>query len=210
MHNCRTTKDLMTELLSDGTSTPTQELLVELRRCVECRQEFESLKDTLSLTTAVIESTAPAGEYWSDYHLALKQKLLTSRAPVVSIDQPSWLARMFRISVRVPVPVGVAIILLFGVSLFFATRAETPKQTEPPVVVRERVEVPVVQEKVVTRIVYRDRYRPLVPRKANTPDDQSTLARTQKTEGVPASLVGFKPLEEIKLTVIKGGTGNEK
>ena len=210
MHNCRTTKDLMTELLSDGTSTPTQELLVELRRCVECRQGFESLKDTLSITTAVIESTAPSGDYWSDYHRALKQKLLTSRALAVTIDQPSWLTRMFRISVRVPVPVGVAIILLFGVSLFFATRAETPKQTEPPVVVRERVEVPVVQEKVVTRIVYRDRYRPLLPRKANTPDDQSTLARTQKTEGVPASLVGFKPLEEIKLTVIKGGTGNEK
>jgi hypothetical protein len=72
------------------------------------------------------------------------------------------------------------------------------------------VEVPVPQEKIVTRIVYRDRDRPVVPRKSNQTNEPSTLARTQKNEAIPSSLVGFKPLEEIKLTVIKGGTGNDK
>ena len=210
MHSCKTTRDLITELLSEGTSPPTQELLDELRCCRECRQEFEALKDTLSLTTGVIESVAPPEEYWTDYHRALKQKLLTSRAPVVMMRQPSWLMRMFRTSVPVPVPVGLALVLLFGVALFFATRAATPKQPEAPVVVRETVEVRVPQERIVTRIVYRDRYRPAVLRKTNQNNEQSTLARSQRNEAIPSSLVGFKPLEEIKLTVIKGGTGNDK
>ena len=210
MHSCKKTRDLMTELLSDGTSPPTHELLIELRCCPECRQEFKALKDTLSLTTGVIESVAPPEEYWTDYHLALKQKLLANRAPVVTIHQPSWLMRMFRTSVPVPVPVGLALVLLFGAALFFATRAATPKQPEAPLVVRERVEVPVPQERIVTRIVYRDRYRPSMSRKLNQTNDQSILARSQKNEVIPSGLIGFKPLEEIKLTVIKGGTGNDK
>ncbi|HTG94047.1 MAG TPA: hypothetical protein VL866_15755 [Pyrinomonadaceae bacterium] len=205
MHSCKTTKDLMTELLSGGTSPPTHELLIELRCCRECRHEFEALKDTLRLTTGVIESVAPSEEYWADYHRALKQKLLTSRAPVVTMHQPSWLMRMFRTSVPVPVPVGLALVLLFGVSLFFATRAATPKQREAPLVVRVPVEVPVIQERLVTRTIYRDRYRLVALRKTDKVNDQSTLARTQTP-----SLVGFKPLEEIKLTVIKGGTRNDK
>ena len=205
MHSCKTTRDLMTELLSDGTSPPTHELLIELRCCRECRQEFAALKDTLRLATGVIESVAPSEEYWADYHQALKQKLLNSRVPVVKMPQPSWVMRMFQTSVRVPVPVGLALVLLFGVSLFFATRAATPKQREAPLVVRVPVEVPVIQERLVTRTIYRDRYRLVALRKTDKVNDQSTLARTQTP-----SLVGFKPLEEIKLTVIKGGTRNDK
>ena len=210
MHSCMTTRDLMTELLSDGTSPPTDELLIELRCCRECRQEFEALKDTLRLTTVVIESVAPPEEYWANYHQALKQKLLSSRVPLVKPHQPSWLMRMFGTSVPVPIPVGLALVLLFGVALFFATRAATPKQLEAPLVVRVPVEVAVPHERIVTRVVYRDRYRSAVSRKSNQNNEQSTLARSQKNEAIPASLVGFKPLEQIKLTVIKGGTGNDK
>jgi hypothetical protein len=200
----------MTELLSDGTSPPTHELLIELRCCRVCRQEFAALKDTLRLTTGVIESVAPPEEYWADYHRALKQKILTSRATVVTMRQPNWLMRMFRTSVPVPVPVGLALIVLFGLALFFATRAATPKQPETPVVVHVPVNVPVPQEKIVERIVYRDRYRRAVSPKSNQNNEPSTFAQSQKNEAIPSSLVGFKPLEEIKLTVIKGGTGNDK
>jgi hypothetical protein len=58
----------------------------------------------------------------------------------------------------------------------------------------------VVQEKTVTQIVYRDR----------------TVKRPKTTRIVPAndasvaSLEGFKPADEVKLTVIKGGAANEK
>jgi hypothetical protein len=205
MHSCKTTRDLMTELLSDGTSPPTHELLIELRCCRECRQEFEALKDTLRLTTGVIESVAPPEEYWPGYHAALRRKLLASRSPAATLREPSWLARFFRMSVPVPVPIALALLLLFGASLFYLSRAATPKQREAPLVVRVPVEVPVIQERLVTRTIYRDRYRSVALRKTDKVNDQSTLARTQTP-----SLVGFKPLEEIKLTVIKGGTRNDK
>jgi len=41
---------------------------------------------------------------------------------------------------------------------------------------------------------------------------ETTFARSQKfpNEDIPPSLTGFKPTEEIKLTVIKGGFPNEK
>lgn len=210
MHNCKTTKHLMTELLSEGISAPTQELLIELRRCRECHQEFGALKDALGSATEAIESVAPPEEYWSGYHATLKQKLLASRQPVITQRQPSWIVRMFQTSIRVPVPAGLALILLLGGSLFFAIRAAAPKETLPPVVIHVPVEVPVVQERVVTRVVYRDRQRPAVSRKLDVLNEQSTLARSQKKELLPPSLVGFKPLDEIKLTVIKGGTGNDK
>jgi hypothetical protein len=100
--------------------------------------------------------------------------------------------------------------VLLGVSLFVAARAITPKEVQPPLVVQVPVEVPVVQETVVTKIVYRDRYRQVVSRKVNDINEQSTLARSQKKDALPAGLLGFKPLEEIKLTVIKGGAGNDK
>ncbi len=168
------------------------------------------MQDTLRLTTEAIESVAPPEEYWSGYNATLKRKLLASRGPAVTAHEPSWIVRMFRTSVRVPVPVGLALLLLFGVSFFFVTRGAPAKQTEPPLVVRVPVEVPVPQEKIVTRIVYRDRYRPAVSRKSNQNNEQPTVARSQTNEVIPTSLVGFKPLEQIKLTVIKGGTGNDK
>jgi hypothetical protein len=39
-----------------------------------------------------------------------------------------------------------------------------------------------------------------------------TFAKSQKprSEEIPPSLAGFKPTEEVKLTVIKGGSTNEK
>ena len=67
-------------------------------------------------------------------------------------------------------------------------------------VVEVPVEVPVVQEKVVTQVVYRER-----------PSKRSKPTRAGSTnDAAVASLDGFKPAEEVKLTVIKGGAANEK
>lgn len=210
MHNCTTTRDLMTELLTEGAATPTHELLIELRCCRECREEFDALKNTLYVTNRAIESAAPPDEYWSGYHASLRRKLLASRAPVVTPSQPSWWARLFKTSMPVPVPVGVALVILFGTALFYTSRATTPNKPAEPVVVRVPVEVPVIQERVVTRTVYRNRYRTVISRTGSKVNDESTLARSQKSDVAPATLIGFKPLEEIKLTVIKGGPGNDK
>jgi hypothetical protein len=62
-----------------------------------------------------------------------------------------WFCRLWRVSIRVPLPVALGLILVLGV---VATRRPQPP---PPLVVvkTERVEVPVVRERVVTKLVYR-------------------------------------------------------
>jgi hypothetical protein len=73
------------------------------------------------------------------------------------------------------------------------------------------VEVPVVQEKTITRVVYR--HRRVHARGSNIKGSkvENIFARSQKPRtDMPPSLVGFKPTDDVKLTVIKGGSANEK
>lgn len=157
--------------------------------------------NVLRIAKRVIETTTPPESYWPGYHARLREKLDQSRQPqVVSTTEPSWIARLFRASVSIPVPVAVALLLVFMLSLFLVRR--TPEATPPQVhVVQVPVEVPVQVpvEKIVTRVVYRPTTRK--PKQGSSAEhSNSTFAKT---------LSGFKPTEEIKLTVIKGGA-NEK
>jgi hypothetical protein len=62
--------------------------------------------------------------------------------------------RLWTTSIRVPLPVACALLvaLALGVSLW-----PRPVPATRTVIKRERVEVPVIEERVVTRTVYRDR-----------------------------------------------------
>jgi hypothetical protein len=150
-------------------------------------------------------------------------------------------------SVRVPAPVAaLALLLVAGFSLFALTRARrdsSPVMNAPQAAAvsapaapqtEERtriVEVPVIQERVVTRTVY-------VARNARAPrEDAATRAtegprfsdRRQEDEGqaiqhmpatsarngqaagdTHAALAGFKPAGEVKLRIIKGNYQDEK
>jgi hypothetical protein len=163
------------------------------------RDESDALDETLRITTRIIEAAAPAESYWAGYHARLRQKLNQAHGSHVVATRPSWITKFFHTSVSVPVPVAIALILVVALSLFFFRRTSEPS-TPQVQVVHVPIEVPVVQEKVVTRVVYRPMPRKSKPQVSPARDD-STLAKT---------LVGFKPTEEIKLTVIKGGTANEK
>ena len=200
MHNCKETTERITELLLDG-ADPRLSLSTELRECAGCRAEFRALKETLQLTTRLIDTATPPDNYWPGYHARLKERLRAAQQPRVEPGQcpidrrQPWLLRFFRSSIRVPVPVGLALIVLL-VGAVIAKRGPNPAVS----VVHVPVEVPVVQEKTVTQIVYRDR----------------TTKRPRTTRVVPAndasvaSLKGFRPPDEVKLTVIKGGAANEK
>lgn len=210
MHNCKETKEQITELLLDGANRqPDEELSKELRTCAECRNEFEGLDATLRITARSLKLSAPAEDYWSTYHAKLRQKLVNVSAVTVS-HGPSLLVRFFRFSIPVPAPVALALIIACAVLVPVGIRAARKETTQPPSVVR--VEVPVIQEKVVTQVVYRNRRSPTQTAKrssnAVTPGE-STFARSRGRE-IPAAFVGFKPNEDVKLTVIKGGSGNEK
>jgi hypothetical protein len=88
-----------------------------------------------------------------------------------------------------------------SVLALFAIRAAQQPITEPqtPIVVHVPVEVPVIKEHTVTQIVYRDRQKPLKSAK------RSTVALT-----VQNTFAQFKPTDDVKLTIIKGGSPNEK
>lgn len=205
MHNCTETKERLTELVLDGRSA------TDLNECAECRAEFEALNMTLRMTSRLSETAAPAESYWSGYHARLRQKLATAPNPSHAETQrrKEKLGPLFetmrlcvRTSVRVPLPLAAAaIITCLALGVFAIRRAEQPV-AQPPLLVHVPVEVPVVQEKVVTRVVYRDR-------RSSTKTSRRAI-NDAPTESTFASLNGFKPTDDIKLTVIKGGTPDEK
>lgn len=208
MHKCKETTERITELLLDG-ADPRLSLSTELRECANCRAEFRALKETLQLTTRLIETATPPDNYWPGYHARLREKLHAAQQPRVEPGQyrgerhPSWVSRFFRSSIRVPVPVGLALLLMLGVAFVFSKRVSTkPVIVHVPVEVPRDVPVPVVQEKekIVTQIVYRER---------RSKPSKATPVLPKNNEAV-ATLDGFKPADEVKLTVIKGGAANEK
>jgi predicted anti-sigma-YlaC factor YlaD len=204
MHNCKTTRERLTELLLDGVD-PRAVLATDLRDCAECREECSELAETLRFTTRLIETATPPDSYWPGYHARLKERLRAAQQPRVELVQyqpsrQSWLTRLFFSSVRIPVPVGLALILVVGLAFMVSIRV--PAELSEPLIVQVPVEVPVpvVQEKTVERIVYRERRsQRSKPTRTSSPIDPTV-----------ASLQGFTPTEEVKLTVIKGGSANEK
>lgn len=234
MHNCKETRELFTELLLDGIDFRSdQAISAELSRCAECREEFETLSATLRMTHRVSETAAPTKEYWPAYHSKLRQRLLneqtTSRAqaqrhkeklgPLFEPLRPGagsgLLVRFLKSSLPVPLPLAVALVLAAALLIPIAIRAaRRDVQSNNTTIVRVPVEVPIVKEKIVTRVVYRDRYPVVRATKRSTDPSpaESTFAKSQRsrTEAMPASLAGFKPSDEVKLTVIKGGVPNEK
>jgi hypothetical protein len=227
MHNCKETREQLTELLLDGDGRAER----VLDQCEECRAEFESLAVTLRMTARVRETVMPNESYWTGYHAQLRGKLeqfhakaqrprhaTTQREELkpglgfifASLHQPLRLCVNAFLS-PVPVPLGVAVLVVALVLAFFAIRASRQTAQQTPVVVNVPVEVPTVQEKVVTQVVYRDRWRVSKPSKraVTGPTVESTVARSQKPQPED-TLNGFKPTDEVKLTVIKGGSPNEK
>lgn len=231
MHNCKETREQLTELLLDGDGRAES----VLDQCEECRAEFETLAATLRMTTRLRETVVPSEGYWINYHAQLRQRLSfhakaqrPEHAKAQREELKPGLGFIFaslrsplRLCVKtflmpLPVPLGVAVLAVGLALALFAIRVARQPATHPqaPVVVQVPVEVPVVQEKVVTQVVYRDRKTTSRSSKrvVSGPTAESTVARSQKPrpEDIPGTLSGFKPTDEVKLTVIKGGSPNEK
>ena len=226
MHNCREVKERFTELLLDGDDRAER----ELGQCGECRAEFEALAPALRMTARLRKTVTLSESYWTGYHAQLRQRLTDANENFhAKVQRPKHaetqrkelkpglgfilasLRRPLRLCVKtflIPLPLGFALLAVGLVLALFAVRATRQPATQPqaPVIVQVPVEVPVVQEKVVTQVVYRERRRASKPSKrvADGPTTDSTVARSETT------LSGFKPTDEVKLTVIKGGPPNEK
>jgi hypothetical protein len=228
MHSCKETRKLLIEqALDQMPSDQSQTMLAELEHCAACREEFASLRSVLRVANQAMESALPAENFWSGYHARLQQSLErdSSSAPRPRTESGalvllrSLLQRLATASVRVPVPVAAVLIILFGLSIVFAMHSRRQPTTESPsgtsTVVTKTVEVPVIQQRTVTRVVYRDRSRHTVTdiariEKAPRSAAKLTNRTNEPVANTPISLVGFKPTSDPKLTIIKGSYRDEK
>lgn len=222
MHNCKEIRKLLIELALDKVpSDQSQALLAQLEHCTGCRDEFASLRSVLRVADQAMQSALPAESFWSGYHKRLQQSLtFDAAAKGFASQSPSEtgalvrLRKLFTTSLRVPVPVAALLIILFGLSIGFAARSRSQSIAGLSSVLTRTVEVPVIQERTVTRVVYRDRKPRTSPGRTAQPERPgSNSVAGQKnwaTEGTSISLVGFKPANEVKLTIIKGSYRDEK
>jgi hypothetical protein len=111
-----------------------------------------------------------------------------------------WRGRFWRRwlvgSIRIPVPIAAAAVLLLCATSFLAARKATSISiVSPPAAVATKiVEVPVFKEKVVTRVVYKNTG---APKAQERPAPVSIPPRID--------LADFRPVSEIKIIVSHGG-----
>jgi anti-sigma factor RsiW len=235
MHNCRLTRASLTDLaLNDLPQQERRQLLIELNQCVECREEYESITDALHVSELALRSSVPAEGFWSGYHDRLVNRIqnrIQNPTPVpATFPISTWqrflisMRQAASASIRVPVPVAAAAVLLLvaGATIFaWSARRQTPAKVvavQAPTIITKTVNVPVIQEKLVTRIVYVDRNRtrsnsnnsiiePVDLNNASTGVAQ-TAPETSDTTNI--SLVGFKPTDQVKLKIMKGSYRDEQ
>jgi len=214
MHNCNVTREQLVERALNRTqSNHDPALATELDRCPACREEFAALCSVFRVTDRAIESAQPPDSFWSGYHARLRRSL--ENEPVLHDSRPhtksgarTWRG-FFATSVRIPVPFAAVLLVVCGLSIAFAIHSRRTAATEP-LIVTKTIEVPVTTERVVTRVVYRDRNR-AIPMRVAAPGQNRAFAKQQDGEIVsgPFSLAGFKPTSDANLTIIKGSNRDE-
>jgi hypothetical protein len=160
-------------------------------------------------------------------HAARARLLADFRASSVRV--PFW-RRALTASVRVPLPVAACALVALVASLALVaarTRPATVETQASSVAPAMRVVgVPVIREKVVTRVVYVEKNERVESRGVSAKGAVSELATTSAHEpkpgaetpdvGEPASFItrvdmaDFRPADEMKIRVIKKGRSDEK
>jgi hypothetical protein len=229
MHDCRTTESRLVDLVFDELeASESLRLLAEVEACSSCLSEYRSMTDALLVFDRSIEESLPGETYWAE-HQARRRESLAEIAPRAAVPGPGryplW-KRIFAASLPVPVPIAAALVLALLISSVLAlrpARKEIITQQQPPVVQHappQIIEVPVVQEKVVTRIVYvekKEREKNGVERKAAPAGRTETTltARQSDKESVQggffthANLTDFQPADEMRIRVIKRSNPDE-
>jgi hypothetical protein len=267
MHDCRQTQDRLIDVLFDEAGGAERaRLLAEVGRCAACAAEYRSLAATLDACEDASAALVPRENYWPRYHAALTRRLLGRTAsdarPARATGDPqaaaagrapshvSFRKRLLTTSIRVPAPLAAAATLLLVatsiVALALAARpapdpvfvAAPPHAGQPSAAPQIRfIEVPVVEEKIVTQIIYLPRRgdhggggarAKFAPREnlagggrrnatnatnatGATDATNATGATDANTAATPrANLSGFKPAGEVNLRIIKGSDAREQ
>jgi hypothetical protein len=88
--------------------------------------------------------------------------------------------------------------------------ARTEVMLTPPSVVTRTISVPVIQEKIVTRVVYKTGGRLSRDGMSAPTESVTAVQRRGEAASVAQGLEGFKPANEPRLTIINGRYQDEK
>ena len=216
MHNCKRTRDALIDLaMGELNEEQARAIRAELRNCNACRAEQIAIAGTLGVSRQALSAEHGSDEFWSSYHSRLQNRLRAMPVVERSPRANFWdgLRAFATSSVRIPLPAALAAVGLVSVlSVVALSRGPVNQIPETPVarVEVQTVHVPVVQEKVVRQVIYRDRKRskqlPVDYANLNT----ATATANPVTDSAKLNLVGFKPADQVKMTIIKGNDQDEK
>jgi hypothetical protein len=237
MHDCLQTQENLIDLVFDELDTATRaRLLAEVGACAGCGAHYRSLTETLDMCDAASAAAMPRENYWPQYHAALTRRLRGVAGELRAEPQrvPFW-KHLLTTSIRVPAPLAAtAVLLLVAVSVLalslaarsanepvvLAAPGSSQGETAPQI---KFIEVPIVEEKIITQTVY-------VPRRNNNASGGDAAAAARRATGrenlagvgrqnAPApeasappraNLSGFKPAGEVNLRIIKGSDAREQ
>ena len=217
MHNCKRTREALIDLaVGELTEAQARAIRSDLHNCESCRAEQTAIANTLRVSRQALSAEHGSAEFWHGYHNRLQNKL--KGMPVVESNPRASFWNSLRAfatsSVRIPLPAALAALALACVLSFAALSPGQVSQIPATPITQVEVQtihVPVVQEKVVRQVIYRDRK----PSKQLADDyaNLNTATATAKPVADPAAklnLVGFKPADQVKMTIIKGNDQDEK
>ncbi|HEX8177002.1 MAG TPA: hypothetical protein VF543_18065 [Pyrinomonadaceae bacterium] len=223
MHDCRKTREDLIDLLFNEMGEEDElRLLEEMEACRDCRAEHQSMREALGAFDEAAPAMIPAGEFWTEHHARMRERLIDATGAQPASPLPFW-RRALGASFSIPVPVAVAAAILFAATSVLAIRSfifSPQLKREQASAAAEKiqyVEVPVdrrvIEERVVTRTVYVNRRARRANQTAPSLQDiPGMTARRKEDESISApqaTLSGFQPPTDVKLTVIKGNV-NEK
>jgi len=220
MHNCKAIRERLFEQCMD-TSPSGQKGIgpAELEGCPACLAEFAAIGKLLRVADQAMDTAQPPESFWTGYDARLRQSLERDTASHSASENKvgvlAGLRNLFASYVRVPVPVAAVFILLLGGAVVFGLQSRRLSAGANSTVVTRTFEVPVVHERLVTQVVYRDRGRQLPQDRTNRAQEKQSVAkagtrRNTSIENNPPSLAGFKPANEARLTIIKGSERDDK
>lgn len=218
MHNCKRTKDALIDLaLGELNEAQAASITSVLNECEECRAEQQAIAATLRVSRQALAPAQASEEFWSRHHNRLQSRLkaeIVSEATVQRFSFWNGLKAFTASSVRVPLPAALAALAFVCVLSFIALsrgQVNTVPMTPVTRVEVQTVHVPVVQEKIVTQVVYKERKR-----SKEIPVDYANLsiataeAKRISNPAAKLNLVGFKPADQVNMTIIKGNGDDDK
>lgn len=218
MHDCSLVENRMLDLIFGELSEDERlRLEAEIERCSGCSSEYRSMDGAIRLFDEACDASLPGESFWARHREALRRRI-ADNAPRSIADRAAFWKHLLTFKLPLPVPVAALILIALVTLSALALRAprvaptlniaaQPSSATSAPTKV---IEVPVYQEKVVTRTVYVDRKvqesKPARSKSPDQPRDAQPLSSSKNKESdviMRANLTDFQPPDDMRIRVIR-------